>query len=166
MPTACGSSKIYYNKSRQLSIAQMAYDFGSTQSTSNINPVVNPTRALERRNWLQDECYAIRFNQSIQYQKAIAEPINLDTDRGINNKFPLMLGKWCALNWLKNLVNILSIHRLYKFIPRSIINAKPMRASSSRRLGSTWSSSWLAWCWSAWQTLTELMLMQMPTLPR
>ena len=84
------AAKIYYNKSLdQLSIAQMALISGLPKAPSKYNPVVNPTRALERRNWILGRMLQLGSINQSQYQKAIAEPINLDMpDRGINNKFP------------------------------------------------------------------------------
>ncbi len=47
------AAKIYYNKSiNELSIAQMAMIAGLPKAPSKYNPVVNPERALERRNWI------------------------------------------------------------------------------------------------------------------
>ena len=84
------AAKIYYNKSLdQLSIAQMAMISGLPKAPSKYNPVVNPTRALERRNWILGRMLQLGYINQSQYQKAIAEPVNLDMpDRGINNKFP------------------------------------------------------------------------------
>lgn len=84
------AAKIYYNKNLdQLSIAQMAMISGLPKAPSKYNPVVNPTRALERRNWILGRMLQLGSINQSQYQKAIAEPINLDMpDRGINNKFP------------------------------------------------------------------------------
>ncbi|TCB48995.1 penicillin-binding protein PBP1a [Acinetobacter sp. ANC 4779] len=84
------AAKIYYNKNLdQLSIAQMAMISGLPKAPSKYNPVVNPTRALERRNWILGRMLQLGYINQSQYQKAIAEPINLDMpDRGINNKHP------------------------------------------------------------------------------
>ena len=84
------AAKIYYNKSLdQLSIAQMAMISGLPKAPSKYNPVANPTRALERRNWILGRMLQLGYINQSQYQKAIAEPVNLDMpDRGINNKYP------------------------------------------------------------------------------
>lgn len=84
------AAKIYYNKSlEELSIAQMAMISGLPKAPSKYNPVVNPTRALERRNWILGRMLQLGYINQSQYQKAIAEPINLDMpDRGISNKHP------------------------------------------------------------------------------
>ena len=84
------AAKIYYNKNLdQLSIAQMAMISGLPKAPSKYNPVSNPTRALERRNWILGRMLQLGYINQSQYQQAIAEPINLDMpDRSITNKFP------------------------------------------------------------------------------
>lgn len=84
------AAKIYYNKSLdELSIAQIAMISGLPKAPSKYNPVVNPTRALERRNWILGRMLQLGYINQSQYQKAIAEHVNLDMpDRGISNKFP------------------------------------------------------------------------------
>ena len=84
------AAKIYYNKSLdQLSIAQMAMISGLPKAPSKYNPVANPSRALERRNWILGRMLQLGYINQSQYQTAIAEPINLDMpDRGISNRFP------------------------------------------------------------------------------
>ncbi|WP_349928473.1 penicillin-binding protein PBP1a [Acinetobacter sp. A1-4-2] len=84
------AAKIYYNKNLdQLSIAQMAMIAGLPKAPSKYNPVVNPTRALERRNWILGRMLQLGYINQTQYKQAIAEPVNLDMpERGINNKYP------------------------------------------------------------------------------
>ena len=84
------AAKIYYDKSLdQLSIAQMAMIAGLPKAPSKYNPVVNPERALERRNWILGRMLQLGYLNQAEYQKGVAEPINLSMpDRGINNKFP------------------------------------------------------------------------------
>ncbi|WP_166168582.1 penicillin-binding protein PBP1a [Acinetobacter sp. SA01] len=84
------AAKIYYNKNLdQLSIAQMAMIAGLPKAPSKYNPVVNPSRALERRNWILGRMLQLGYINQTQYKQAIAEPVNLDMpDRGINNKYP------------------------------------------------------------------------------
>ena len=84
------AAKIYYNKSLdELSIAQMAMIAGLPKAPSKYNPVVNPERALERRNWILGRMLQLGYINQSQYEKGIAEPINLDMpDRGVSNRFP------------------------------------------------------------------------------
>ena len=84
------AAKIYYNKTLdQLSVAQMAMIAGLPKAPSKYNPVVNPERALERRNWILGRMLQLGYLNQAEYQKAVAEPINLSMpDRGLSNKFP------------------------------------------------------------------------------
>jgi penicillin-binding protein 1A len=84
------AAKIYYNKNiDELSIAQMAMIAGLPKAPSKYNPVVNPERALERRNWILGRMLQLGYLNQQEYQVAIAEPINLDMpDRSISNRFP------------------------------------------------------------------------------
>ncbi len=72
------AAKIYYNKSlKTLSLAQMAMISGLPKAPSKYNPVANPKRALERRNWILGRMLQLGYINQAEYQKAIAEPINL-----------------------------------------------------------------------------------------
>ncbi|WP_343682019.1 penicillin-binding protein PBP1a [Acinetobacter baylyi] len=84
------AAKIYYNKTLdQLSIAEMAMISGLPKAPSKYNPVVNPERALERRNWILGRMLQLGYINQTQYQQAVAEPINLDMpDRGVSNRYP------------------------------------------------------------------------------
>lgn len=84
------AAKIYYNKSlEELSIAQMAMIAGLPKAPSRYNPVVNPERALERRNWILGRMLQLGYINQNEYQGGIAEPINLDMpDRSISNIHP------------------------------------------------------------------------------
>ncbi len=84
------AGKIYYNKSLdELSLAQMAMISGLPKAPSKYNPVANPKRALERRNWILGRMLQLGYIQQNQYQAAIAEPINLDMpNRSTRNVFP------------------------------------------------------------------------------
>lgn len=84
------AAKIYYNKNLDdLSIAQMAMIAGLPKAPSKYNPVANPERALERRNWILGRMLQLGYISQIEYEDAVSEPIALDMpDRGINNKFP------------------------------------------------------------------------------
>ena len=84
------AAKIYYDKSLdQLSVAQMAMIAGLPKAPSKYNPVVNPERALERRNWILGRMLQLGYLKQTEYEKAVAEPINLSMpDRGLSNRFP------------------------------------------------------------------------------
>lgn len=84
------AAKIYYNKNvSELSIAQMAMIAGLPKAPSKYNPVANPERALERRNWILGRMLQLGYINQQEYQAATAEPVNLNMpDRSITNKFP------------------------------------------------------------------------------
>ena len=84
------AARIYYNKSlSELSVAQMAMIAGLPKAPSKYNPIANPERALERRNWIVGRMLQLGYINQAQYQAAIAEPLNLDSpDRSISNRFP------------------------------------------------------------------------------
>ena len=84
------AAKIYYDKNLdQLSVAQMAMIAGLPKAPSKYNPVVNPERALERRNWILGRMLQLGYLKQNEYKIAVAEPINLNMpDRGLSNKFP------------------------------------------------------------------------------
>lgn len=84
------AAKIYYNKSlNELSLGQMAMIAGLPKAPSKYNPVANPKRALERRNWILGRMLQLGYINQKEYELGIAEPINLDMpERGVNNRFP------------------------------------------------------------------------------
>ena len=84
------AARIYYNKNiNELTTAQMAMIAGLPKAPSKYNPVVNPERALERRNWILGRMLQLVYINQVQYQKAVAEPINLNMiDRSVSNVFP------------------------------------------------------------------------------
>ncbi|ENV31713.1 hypothetical protein F960_04078 [Acinetobacter gerneri DSM 14967 = CIP 107464 = MTCC 9824] len=84
------AAKIYYNKNlNQLSVAQMAMIAGLPKAPSKYNPVVNPERALERRNWILGRMLQLGYISQAQYNQAVAEPLNLSMpDRSLSNRFP------------------------------------------------------------------------------
>ena len=66
------AAKIYYNKSiNELSIAQMAMIAGLPKAPSKYNPVVNPERALERRNWILGRMLQLGYISQAEYQKQL-----------------------------------------------------------------------------------------------
>lgn len=84
------AARIYYNKNlNELTTAQMAMIAGLPKAPSKYNPVVNPDRALERRNWILGRMLQLGYLNQNQYQQAVAEPINLNmVDRSVSNVFP------------------------------------------------------------------------------
>ena len=71
------AAQVYYGKSiRDLSVAQMAMIAGLPKAPSRFNPLANPTRAKERRDWILGRMYKLGKIDESTYQVALAEPIN------------------------------------------------------------------------------------------
>ncbi len=72
------AAQVYYGKSiRDTSLAQMAMIAGLPKAPSRFNPLVNPTRALERRDWILGRMYSLGRIDKKRYDEALAEPINV-----------------------------------------------------------------------------------------
>lgn len=73
------AAKKYYSKSLDhLTIAESAMLAGLPKAPSSYNPVVNPDRALERRNWILKRMYDLQYISLNQYNKALKAPIGLN----------------------------------------------------------------------------------------
>lgn len=87
------AAKVYYNKRLdQLSLAEMAMIAGLPKAPSKYNPVANPARALERRNWILGRMQQLGFITQQAYESAIQEPIklNMQEDNRVNERFPYL----------------------------------------------------------------------------
>ncbi len=70
------ASRVYYGKDlNELSLAQLAMIAGLFQGPSTQNPIINPTRAIERRNWILGRMYDLSLIDKNAYQLAILEPV-------------------------------------------------------------------------------------------
>ncbi|WP_410017164.1 penicillin-binding protein 1A [Pseudomonas sp. 5P_3.1_Bac2] len=71
------AAQVYYGKSiRDVSLAQMAMIAGLPKAPSRFNPLANPKRALERRDWILGRMYSLGKIDQQRYQAALAEPID------------------------------------------------------------------------------------------
>jgi penicillin-binding protein 1A len=71
------AAEVYYGLPiDQLSLAQVAMIAGLPKAPSTNNPVSNPERALQRRNYILGRMYVLGFIDSVQYQQALSEPDN------------------------------------------------------------------------------------------
>ncbi|MFJ3680254.1 penicillin-binding protein 1A [Pseudomonas sp. NPDC090208] len=71
------AAQVYYGKSiRDLSVAQMAMIAGLPKAPSRFNPLANPVRAKERRDWILGRMFKLGKIDQNTYQTALAEPIN------------------------------------------------------------------------------------------
>lgn len=87
------AAKVYYNKRlNQLTLAEMAMISGLPKAPSKYNPVANPTRALERRNWILGRMQQLGFISPQAYDAAVREPIRLNMQEGnrVDERFPYL----------------------------------------------------------------------------
>lgn len=73
------AAQVYYGTSiDQLTLAQMAMIAGLPKAPSAFNPVVNPARAKERRDWILQRMYKLDFITDAQYRSAIATEVSTE----------------------------------------------------------------------------------------
>lgn len=71
------AAQVYYGKSiRDLSLGQMAMIAGLPKAPSRFNPLVNPERSKERRDWILGRMYRLGKIDEARYQAALNEPID------------------------------------------------------------------------------------------
>ncbi|MDD0973645.1 penicillin-binding protein 1A [Pseudomonas fontis] len=71
------AAQVYYGKSiRDISLAQMAMIAGLPKAPSRFNPLANPARAKERRDWILGRMYKLGKIDEASYQAGLAEPLN------------------------------------------------------------------------------------------
>lgn len=71
------ASKVYYGKDiAQLNLAQLAMIAGLPKAPSTFNPIVNPSRALIRRNWILGRMKELGYINDEQFQTAVNEPVS------------------------------------------------------------------------------------------
>ena len=70
------AAQVYYGKSiRDLSLGQLAMIAGLPKAPSRYNPLVNPQRSKERRDWILGRMLKLGAIDQARYQAALAEPI-------------------------------------------------------------------------------------------
>ncbi|WP_434091865.1 penicillin-binding protein 1A [Pseudomonas subflava] len=70
------AAQVYYGKSmRELSLAQMAMIAGLPKAPSRYNPLVNPQRSKERRDWILGRMFKLGAIDQARYEAALAETI-------------------------------------------------------------------------------------------
>ncbi len=71
------ASQVYYGKSiRDASLAQMAMIAGLPKAPSRFNPLANPARSKERRDWILGRMLKLGKIDQARYQSALNEPLN------------------------------------------------------------------------------------------
>lgn len=69
------AAEVYYNKTvEQLDLAEMATVAGLPKAPSTFNPIVNPDRAMIRRNYILDRMLALGFIDQTAHDQALATP--------------------------------------------------------------------------------------------
>lgn len=70
------AAQVYYGKNlAELNLAQLAMIAGLPKAPSRFNPVVNPSRALIRRNWILQRMLSLGMIDKSAYQNAVEAPI-------------------------------------------------------------------------------------------
>ena len=71
------ASQVYYGKSiKDISLAEMAMIAGLPKAPSRFNPIANPERSMERRNWILGRMLKLNRITEETYQAAINEPLS------------------------------------------------------------------------------------------
>lgn len=86
------AARIYYNKNlKELSVAEMAMIAGLPKAPSRYNPVANPERALERRNWILARMLQLGAIDQATYQRSVEEPIKLNMlEHRVDTRYPYL----------------------------------------------------------------------------
>ena len=70
------ASEVYYGRPlSELNLAQWAMIAALPKAPSSMNPLVNPKRALVRRNWILERMFELGFIHSEQFRLAINAPL-------------------------------------------------------------------------------------------
>ena len=71
------AAEVYYGKPiGELNLAQMAMIAGLPKAPSAFNPLANPERAKERRDWILGRMYRLGRIDEARYKTALAEPVD------------------------------------------------------------------------------------------
>ncbi|MEM8498209.1 MAG: penicillin-binding protein 1A [Pseudomonadota bacterium] len=73
------AAQVYYGKSiAELNLAQMAMIAGLPKAPSSFNPIVNPERAITRRNWILRRMLDLNYISDQAYRLAVESPISAE----------------------------------------------------------------------------------------
>ena len=71
------AAQVYYGKSiGELTLAQLAMIAGLPKAPSAFNPLVNPERSKERRDWILGRMHRLGSIDEARWQQALAEPVD------------------------------------------------------------------------------------------
>ena len=75
------ASNTYFNKNLdELSISESATIAAIAQLPSRVNPIKNPRRTLQRRNWILARMLSLDYIDNLQYKQAISQDIKIAKD--------------------------------------------------------------------------------------
>lgn len=70
------AAQVYYEKSvNELSLAQIAMIAGLPKAPSRYNPINDPERAVQRRNWILSRMKELGYISNAQYEQASIQPV-------------------------------------------------------------------------------------------
>ncbi|GAB3484275.1 penicillin-binding protein 1A [Marinomonas epiphytica] len=73
------AAQVYYGKTLgELDLAQLAMIAGLPKAPSLYNPIVNPSRALIRRNWILQRMLSLGMIDKESYQSAVESPVSAE----------------------------------------------------------------------------------------
>lgn len=73
------AANIYYDKDiSELNLAQLAMIAGLPKAPSAFNPINNPSRALERRDWILGRMRLLGYISEQEFRSAVSEPITAE----------------------------------------------------------------------------------------
>ena len=70
------AARVYYGSTiDELNLAQLAMIAGLPKAPSAFNPITNPSRALERRNWIIGRMLSLGYIDELAHDEAISQPV-------------------------------------------------------------------------------------------
>lgn len=76
---AAAAAQVYYGKNlSELSLSELAMIGGLPKAPSSYNPVANPERAIQRRNYVLGRMHELEFISEEEYQQAKAESVHAE----------------------------------------------------------------------------------------
>lgn len=83
---AAAAAQVYYGKGLdELTLSQLAMIAGLPKAPSTYNPIVNPDRALLRRNYVLRRMHELEYISDEQYEEAVAAPVTATDDNVITD---------------------------------------------------------------------------------
>lgn len=78
------AAQVYYGKELdELTLAQLAMIAGLPKAPSTFNPIVNPERALQRRNYVLRRMHDLDYISDEQFEEAVGQPVTATDDNTV-----------------------------------------------------------------------------------